>query len=110
MSPIGGVGINLAVQDAVAAANLLVPAFRRGVPTVHDLRAVQRRRTFPTKVIQALQVAAQNGFLKRFLGSQAKMKPPVVLHVFAAIPLLRRIPGYVIGVGPRPEHIRTPAA
>jgi 2-polyprenyl-6-methoxyphenol hydroxylase-like FAD-dependent oxidoreductase len=110
MSPIGGVGINLAVQDAVAAANLLVPAFRRGVPSVHDLRAVQRRRTFPTKVIQALQVAAQNGFLKRFLGSQAKMKPPLVLHVFAAIPLLRRIPGYVIGVGPRPEHIRTPAA
>lgn len=110
MSPIGGVGINLAVQDAVAAANLLVPAFMRGVPTVEDLRAVQRRRSFPMKVVQAFQVAAQNGFLNRYLGSKGKMKPPLVLRIFAAIPLLRRIPGYVIGVGVRPEHIRTPAS
>ncbi len=109
MSPIGGVGINLAVQDAVAAANLLFPAFTRGVPAVRDLNAVQRRRTFPMKVTQALQVAAQNGFLNRFLGSKTKMKPPLALRIFAAIPLLRRIPGYVIGVGVRPEHVRTPA-
>jgi 2-polyprenyl-6-methoxyphenol hydroxylase-like FAD-dependent oxidoreductase len=110
MSPIGGVGINLAVQDAVAAANILFPAFTRGVPTVKDLRRVQQRRLFPMKVVQAFQVAAQNGFLKRLLGSTVEMKPPLALRVFAAIPLLRRIPGYFIGVGPRPEHVRTPVA
>jgi 2-polyprenyl-6-methoxyphenol hydroxylase-like FAD-dependent oxidoreductase len=111
MSPIGGVGINLAVQDAVAAANLLFPAFARGVPAVNDLRRVRQRRLFPTKVVQAFQVAAQNGFLKGLLGgSKGKMKPPLALRAFAAIPLLRRFAGYFIGVGVRPEHIRTPAA
>ncbi len=108
MSPIGGVGINLAVQDAVAAANLLYPAFTRGVPAVADLRAVQQRRFFPMKVIQAFQVAVQNGFLNQLLDRKKKMKPPLALRAFAAIPLLRRIPGYVLGVGVRPEHIRTP--
>jgi 2-polyprenyl-6-methoxyphenol hydroxylase-like FAD-dependent oxidoreductase len=108
MSPIGGVGINLAVQDAVAAANLLYPAFVRGTPTNADLRAVQRRRVFPMAVIQKMQVVIQNGFLGRYLDVKAKLKPPLVMRLFAAIPLLRRIPGYVIGVGVRPEHIRTP--
>jgi 2-polyprenyl-6-methoxyphenol hydroxylase-like FAD-dependent oxidoreductase len=108
MSPIGGVGINLAVQDAVAAANLLYPAFVRGTPTIADLRAVQRRRVFPMAVIQKMQVVIQNGFLGRYLDVKAKLKPPLVMRLFAAIPLLRRIPGYVIGVGVRPEHIRTP--
>jgi 2-polyprenyl-6-methoxyphenol hydroxylase-like FAD-dependent oxidoreductase len=108
MSPIGGVGINLAVQDAVAAANALYPAFTRGTPGVSDLRAVQRRRVFPMTVIQAMQVAVQNGFLGQFLDVKTKMKPPLALRLFAAIPLLRRIPGYVLGVGVRPERIRTP--
>jgi 2-polyprenyl-6-methoxyphenol hydroxylase-like FAD-dependent oxidoreductase len=110
MSPIGGVGINLAVQDAVAAANALYPAFATGVPGIAELRAIQRRRVFPMAVIQAMQVAAQNGFLGRIWRAvpNAKMKPPFALRIFAAIPLLRRIPGYVIGVGVRPEHIRTP--
>jgi 2-polyprenyl-6-methoxyphenol hydroxylase-like FAD-dependent oxidoreductase len=108
MSPIGGVGINLAVQDAVAAANILYPAFMRGTPTIADLRAIQKRRVFPMAVIQKIQVVVQNGFLGRFLDVKAKMKPPLALRLFAAIPLLRRIPGYVIGVGVRPEHIRTP--
>jgi 2-polyprenyl-6-methoxyphenol hydroxylase-like FAD-dependent oxidoreductase len=110
MSPIGGVGINLAVQDAVAAANALYPAFATGVPGIAELRAIQRRRVFPMAVIQAMQVAAQNGFLGRIWRAvpNAKMKPPFALRMFAAIPLLRRIPGYVIGVGVRPEHIRTP--
>jgi 2-polyprenyl-6-methoxyphenol hydroxylase-like FAD-dependent oxidoreductase len=108
MSPIGGVGINLAVQDAVAAANILYPAFLRGTPTIADLRAIQKRRVFPMAVIQKIQVVIQNGFLGRFLDVKAKMKPPLAVRLFAAIPLLRRIPGYVIGVGVRPEHIRTP--
>ncbi|HEY5348767.1 MAG TPA: FAD-dependent oxidoreductase [Candidatus Lustribacter sp.] len=108
MSPIGGVGINLAVQDAVAAANVLYPAFTRGTPTTADLRAVQRRRAFPMAVIQNMQLAIQNGFLGHVFDVKTKMKPPLALRVFAAIPLLRRIPGYVIGVGVRPEHIRTP--
>lgn len=108
MSPIGGVGINLAVQDAVAAANILYPAFVRGTPSTADLRAVQRRRVFPTAVIQKMQVVIQNGFLGRFLDVNAKMKPPLVMRLFAAIPPLRRISGYVIGVGVRPEHIGTP--
>jgi 2-polyprenyl-6-methoxyphenol hydroxylase-like FAD-dependent oxidoreductase len=110
MSPIGGVGINLAVQDAVAAANILYPAFLRGTPTVADLRAVQRRRVFPMAVIQKMQVVIQNGFLGRYLGTSARMKPPFLMRLFGAIPLLRRIPGYLLGVGVRPEHIQTPQA
>jgi 2-polyprenyl-6-methoxyphenol hydroxylase-like FAD-dependent oxidoreductase len=108
MSPIGGVGINLAVQDAVAAANILYPAFRLGVPTTNDLRAVQRRRVFPMALIQGMQVAVQNGFMGKILNAKTKMKPPLALRVFAALPLLRRLPGYFIGIGPRPEHVHTP--
>jgi 2-polyprenyl-6-methoxyphenol hydroxylase-like FAD-dependent oxidoreductase len=108
MSPIGGVGINLAIQDAVAAANLLYPAFVRGTPAPSDLRAVQRRRTFPMRVIQGIQVAVQNGFLSPLLDVRTKMKPPLLLRLFAALPLLHRIPGYLVGIGPRPEHIHTP--
>jgi 2-polyprenyl-6-methoxyphenol hydroxylase-like FAD-dependent oxidoreductase len=108
MSPIGGVGINLAVQDAVAAANILYPAFRLGVPTTNDLRAVQRRRVFPMKFIQGIQVAVQNGFLGKILAGTAKMKPPLVPRLLASVPVLRRLPGYIVGIGPRPEHIRTP--
>jgi 2-polyprenyl-6-methoxyphenol hydroxylase-like FAD-dependent oxidoreductase len=110
MSPIGGVGINLAVQDAVAAANALYPAFVRGTPGVAVLRAIQRRRAWPMAVIQGMQVVVQNGFLGSLLRARtdAKMRPPLLLRIFAAIPLLRRIPGLVIGVGVRPEHVRTP--
>jgi hypothetical protein len=72
------------------------------------LRAVQRRRVFPMAVIQAIQVAVQNGFLGKILAGNAKMKPPLALRLFAAFPLLRRLPGYIIGIGPRPEHIHTP--
>jgi len=110
MSPIGGVGINLAIQDAVATANLLYPAFTRGVPTIVDLRAVQRRRVFPMAVIQAIQVAVQNRFLTPLLNVKTKMKPPWYLRLFAALPVLHRIPGYIVGLGPRPEHVRTPDA
>ena len=108
MSPIGGVGINLAIGDAVAAANRLQPAFARGSPGTADLRAIQRRRTFPMALIQGMQVMVQNGFLSPLLNVKTKMKPPLALRFFAAIPVLRRISGYVIGVGVRPEHIQTP--
>jgi 2-polyprenyl-6-methoxyphenol hydroxylase-like FAD-dependent oxidoreductase len=108
MSPIGGVGVNLAVQDAVAAANVLYPAFKRGVPTVADLRAIQQRRVFPMAVIQRIQVLAQNNVIDRVFHMQTKLKAPLFLRLLTAIPLFRRITAYVIGVGVRPEHIRTP--
>jgi 2-polyprenyl-6-methoxyphenol hydroxylase-like FAD-dependent oxidoreductase len=102
------VGINLAVQDAVAAANRLYPAFTRGVPAIADLRAVQQRRVFPMKVIQTMQVIVQRRLIQRILTSNTKMKPPFLIRVLAAVPLLRRFPAYLIGIGPRPEHIGTP--
>jgi 2-polyprenyl-6-methoxyphenol hydroxylase-like FAD-dependent oxidoreductase len=111
MSPIGGVGINLAIQDAVAAANILVPALREpGVTSESVLAAVQRRRLFPTKVIQAVQV-----FLQRRLIAPALAKPddgtPVVLSPVARMllrsRLLRSIPARLFGVGIRREHVRT---
>jgi 2-polyprenyl-6-methoxyphenol hydroxylase-like FAD-dependent oxidoreductase len=108
MSPVGGVGINLAVQDAVAAANLLYGPFTRGAPAPGDLRAVQRRREFPMKVIQKMQVVVQNNVIGRVLGSPRKMRAPRLLRILAAIPYLCRLPAYLIGVGPRPEHIGTP--
>jgi 2-polyprenyl-6-methoxyphenol hydroxylase-like FAD-dependent oxidoreductase len=108
MSPVGGVGINLAVQDAVATANRLYSPFTRGVPTPADLRAVQQRREFPMKAIQKMQVVIQNNVIGRILGDSRKMRAPWLLRAFAAIPYVRRFPAYFIGVGPRPEHIGTP--
>jgi len=111
MSPIGGVGINLAVQDAVAAANILYPALSAG--TAPDLEAVQRRRTFPTVMTQNLQLVIQNTFMSRILrsadASGQPAKRPLFLEAFKYFPLLRRIPARLIGVGFRPEHVRTPA-
>jgi 2-polyprenyl-6-methoxyphenol hydroxylase-like FAD-dependent oxidoreductase len=111
MSPIGGVGINLAVQDAVAAANILYPALAAG--SAPDLQAVQRRRTFPTVMTQNLQLLIQNTFMSRILRdgvSKAPPKQPIFLELFRYFPLLRRVPARLIGVGFRPEHVRTPAA
>jgi 2-polyprenyl-6-methoxyphenol hydroxylase-like FAD-dependent oxidoreductase len=111
MSPIGGVGINLAVQDAVAAANVLYPALAAG--SAPDLQAVQRRRTFPTVMTQNLQLLIQNTFMSRILRGAPEAKPPkrlFFLEAFKHFPLLRRIPARLIGVGFRPEHVRTPAA
>jgi 2-polyprenyl-6-methoxyphenol hydroxylase-like FAD-dependent oxidoreductase len=111
MSPIGGVGINLAVQDAVAAANILYPALAGG--SAPDLQAVQRRRTFPTVMTQNLQLLIQNTFMSRILRdgvSKAPPKRPLFLELFKYFPLLRRVPARLIGVGFRPEHVRTPAA
>ena len=108
MSPIGGVGINLAIQDAVAAANLLYPALAAGAEP--DLGAVQRRRTFPTVATQTLQLLIQKFIIGNVLrGTQRQgISAPVAVKAMSRFPVLRRIPAYLIGVGFRPEHIHTP--
>ncbi len=109
MSPIGGVGINLAIQDAVATANLLYPALRDGTLTTADLAKVQARRTFPTKFTQGAQVAIQNNIIKRVLGGSTVAKAPWLLQLVDRFPILQRIPARVVGLGVRPEHAHTPA-
>jgi 2-polyprenyl-6-methoxyphenol hydroxylase-like FAD-dependent oxidoreductase len=106
MSPIGGVGINLAVQDAVATANLLGPVLQQRVPTFADLKTVQARREFPTKVIQVFQVAAQNFMLAPTLRSMTTPKPPFIVRLFNAVPWLRQFPARFIGMGVRPERVK----
>ncbi len=108
MSPIGGVGINLAVQDAVATANILYAPLRRGSPTLAELVAVQHRREFPMRVIQRLQVLIQNRIITRVLASTTRPTPPFAVKLFAWIPALRRIPARIVGLGVRREHVRTP--
>jgi 2-polyprenyl-6-methoxyphenol hydroxylase-like FAD-dependent oxidoreductase len=108
MSPVGGVGINLAIQDAVAAANRLAEPLRTGTLTERDLSAVQERRMFPTKATQRLQLVIQDRFLSRVLTSREVPKPPWVARVLDRIPILQRIPARLIGLGFRPEHVRIP--
>jgi 2-polyprenyl-6-methoxyphenol hydroxylase-like FAD-dependent oxidoreductase len=110
MSPIGGVGINLAVQDAVAAANILAPPLLGGSVSQRDLDAVQRRREFPTRATQRLQLIVQNRVIGRVLAGSAKISPPFAVRVLDKIPFLRRVPARLIGLGFRPEHISAPAA
>ncbi len=105
MSPVGGVGINLAIQDAVATANRLGPVIRRSEPTLADLSAVQRRREFPTRVTQRLQLAVQEGVIGRVLGDRTVVRPPLALRLLRRWPLLRRIPARIVGIGVRPEHV-----
>jgi 2-polyprenyl-6-methoxyphenol hydroxylase-like FAD-dependent oxidoreductase len=108
MSPVGGVGINLAVQDAVAAANILAEPLPTGDVTDERHAAVQERRTFPMKVIQWVQVAVQNRLLSPALKSTERPKPPFVLQLFKWVPLMRRLPARVAGLGVRQEHVKTP--
>lgn len=110
MSPVGGVGINLAIQDAVAAANILALPLRDGRVTVEMLAAVQRRRAFAARATQAVQVFIQNRVMLPVLGSTKEITFPAPLRVFDVFPVLRRIPAYLVGVGVRPEHIRTPSS
>ncbi len=106
MSPIGGVGINLAIQDAVAAANILVPAFVKGTISQSVLGKIQKRREFPVKIIQRVQVFIQNKVIDRALGNTVHFKPPLPLKLVKRFPYLRRIPAYLIGKGFRMEHIK----
>jgi 2-polyprenyl-6-methoxyphenol hydroxylase-like FAD-dependent oxidoreductase len=108
MSPMGGVGINLAVQDAVAAANILAQPLRDGGLTDAHLAAVQQRRTLPTRLTQALQVFMQDRVIGRALGSDKPMTAPWLLRLFNRVPLLPRIPARLIGMGFRPEHVHSP--
>jgi 2-polyprenyl-6-methoxyphenol hydroxylase-like FAD-dependent oxidoreductase len=112
MSPIAGVGINLAVQDAVAAANLLAGPLRAGgtIGTL-PLARVQRRRTLPTVLTQRVQRAIQDGFLSALLAEQdgrAEVRPPRLLRVLQRVPALQAIPAWFVGRGVRPEHVRPP--
>ena len=110
MSPIGGVGINLAIQDAVAAANILAVPLRAHAMAPHYLRAVQKRREWPTRVTQAIQIFVQNRVIARALGSTQKPTPPLAAKLLNWVPWLRRIPARLLGLGIRPEHVRTPEA
>lgn len=109
MSPVAGVGINLAIQDAVAAANLLAAPLGTGQLTTEDLCLVQRRREWPTHMTQRMQLFIQNRVIKRVLDNAAPLSPPLALRLLARFPFLRRIPARLIGMGFRPEHVRTPA-
>ena len=107
MSPVGGVGVNLAVQDAVAAANLLWRPLNAGTLGEEDLARVQRRREFPTRVTQRIQVVVQNNVIDRLLGAEA-LPAPLPLRLTSLIPPLRGIPAWLVGMGVRPEHVHTP--
>jgi len=110
MSPIGGVGINLAIQDAVATANILAPRLLHGGIAEADLRAVQRRREFPTRATQRLQVFLQSRLIGRVLGGAENPAPPPLLRFLGRLLPLRRLAARLIGVGFRPEHVTAPAA
>jgi 2-polyprenyl-6-methoxyphenol hydroxylase-like FAD-dependent oxidoreductase len=102
------VGINLAIQDAVATANILGERLRQGTVSLTDLAAVQRRRAFPTRATQRLQVLAQNNVIRRVLDTTRPLTPPWPVKLLGRWPLLQRLPARIVGLGFRPEHVRTP--
>jgi 2-polyprenyl-6-methoxyphenol hydroxylase-like FAD-dependent oxidoreductase len=109
MSPVGGVGINLAIQDAVATANLLAAKLKTGKLEDGDLDTVRQRRLFPAQVIQGLQVAIHNRVLKPTVSGKARtLKVPWPLKILDANAWLRRWPAQILGLGVRPEHVRSP--
>lgn len=111
MSPVGGVGVNLAVQDAVATANLLAAKLANGCPSVDELDAVQRRRAFPVRMTQRMQVVVQNNIITTALKpGNAPLKPPLVMRLITAIPWLQGITARFVGLGVRPEHVQSPVA
>ncbi len=107
MSPVGGVGINLAIQDAVATANILAEKLSAGTVTGADLAAVQRRRTLPTQLTQWIQVQVQKKVITRALSAHRSLKVPTAARLLQRFPILRRIPARLVGIGIRPEHVRT---
>jgi 2-polyprenyl-6-methoxyphenol hydroxylase-like FAD-dependent oxidoreductase len=108
MSPVGGVGINLAIQDAVATANLLAAPLSDGRVTTEDLRRVQQRREWPTRMTQRVQLAIQDRVIRRVLTNGDRLSPPFAIRLLMVMPFLRRIPARMIGLGVRPEHVHTP--
>jgi 2-polyprenyl-6-methoxyphenol hydroxylase-like FAD-dependent oxidoreductase len=111
MSPVGGVGVNLAVQDAVATANLLAEKLASGCPDENELDAVRRRREFPTRMTQTMQVVAQNKIISVALDSANRdLRVPLPIQLINAVPWLQGITARFIGLGVRPEHVRSPAS
>jgi 2-polyprenyl-6-methoxyphenol hydroxylase-like FAD-dependent oxidoreductase len=111
MSPVGGVGVNLAVQDAVATANLLAAKLMSGCPTEAELDAVRRRREFPVRMTQRMQVVVQNNIISVALRpGDAPIKAPLAARIINAVPWLQGITARFIGLGVRPEHVRSPEA
>lgn len=108
MSPVGGVGINIAVQDAVAAANRLAGPLRAGRVSSADLQAIQQRRMWPARMTQRVQLLMQNRLIGPALQGVRRPKPPLVFELLDALPALRRIPARVLAMGFRPEHVHTP--
>jgi 2-polyprenyl-6-methoxyphenol hydroxylase-like FAD-dependent oxidoreductase len=107
MSPIGGVGINLAIQDAVAAANILAAPLREGRLTADHLRAVQKRREWPTRMTQKLQIFMQNRLVAPTLSGTGPVEPPPPIRLIQRFPALNRILARIVGMGFRPEHVKT---
>ena len=108
MSPVGGVGINLAVQDAVAAANILAVPLRKGPVPVELLAKVQKRREWPTRMTQAVQIFVQNRIISNVLAMQTQPRAPFAVKLLDQFPWLRRLPARLIGMGFRPEHVQSP--
>jgi 2-polyprenyl-6-methoxyphenol hydroxylase-like FAD-dependent oxidoreductase len=109
MSPAGGVGINLAIQDAVATANLLAEKLQRGPVHIDDLRTVQARREWPTRLIQGMQIFIHRRVVTGRTSDEKKTSLPFVFRLLKWFPILRQLPARFIGLGPRPEHIRSPS-
>jgi 2-polyprenyl-6-methoxyphenol hydroxylase-like FAD-dependent oxidoreductase len=110
MSPIGGIGINLAIQDAVSAANILAKPIAGGKDVDRLLHRVQDRRLLPTRLVQAGQKAAQEAVIGRVLGGAPIVRAPRLVRMLDRFPVLRRIPGRLIGLGVRRERVRSPDA
>jgi 2-polyprenyl-6-methoxyphenol hydroxylase-like FAD-dependent oxidoreductase len=108
MSPVGGVGINLAIQDAVAAANILWEPLRKGSVAEDVLAKVQERRQWPTEMTQAVQLVVQKRVISNVLSMTARPRAPFLFTLFNRFPVLRRLPARLIGMGFRPEHVKTP--
>jgi 2-polyprenyl-6-methoxyphenol hydroxylase-like FAD-dependent oxidoreductase len=110
MSPVGGVGVNLAVQDAVATANILAAKLAQGRPTEAELDEVRRRREFPVRMTQRMQVVAQNNIISLALKpGGAPLQVPLIMRLITAVPWLQGITARFIGLGVRPEHVRSPS-
>jgi 2-polyprenyl-6-methoxyphenol hydroxylase-like FAD-dependent oxidoreductase len=105
MSPVGGVGINLAIQDAVATANILGQALREGRVELNDVRAVQHRREWPAHLTQRVQIFMHEHFLERIFNAREQTTPPMPARLLERFAVLRRIPARMIGIGFRPEHV-----
>ena len=108
MSPILGVGLSLAVQDAVAAANILWRPLAAGTLRDDDLERVQKRREFPTRFTQGIQMRMHRTFDRALRANDRALEVPLTMRLLATVPLLRRLPGRLVGMGVRPEHVHTP--